>query len=157
MLQIRTWLGKCDFAFSTLLSDLLLIIMIAENMYMSTCCTGLTSMRQNYNLCIIDPQLCVIGNTVLCFVIHSNVLSNFLLMSLMMADISGTRIFVRLMVSSSSSMLVCGCRIWFLMRKSYCSLDRRRFGLRMIGMLYALSTCDDFSLRLHASLPKTYN
>ena len=38
----------------------------------------------------------------------------------------------------------------------YCTLDRRRFGLRMIGMLLALSASCVFLSRLHASLPRTY-
>ena len=42
----------------------------------------------------------------------------------------------RLMVNSC--MLVGGCRDQFLMRTPYCTLDRRRFGLRMIWMLLFL-------------------
>ena len=34
-------------------------------------------------------------------------------------------------------MLVSGCRDWFLMPTPYCTLERQRFGLRMIGMLLA--------------------
>ena len=57
----------------------------------------------------------------------------------------------------SSCMLVGGCRDRFLMRTLYCTLDRRRFGLRMIKMLLVLSASCVFPLRLHASLPRTYN
>ena len=39
----------------------------------------------------------------------------------------------------------------------YCTLDRRRFWLRMIGMLLSLSASCFFRLQLHASLPRTYN
>ena len=35
----------------------------------------------------------------------------------------------------SSCMLVGGCRVRLLMRRNYCTLDWRRFGLRMIAML----------------------
>ena len=45
----------------------------------------------------------------------------------------------------SSCTLVADCR-------DYCTLDRRRFGLRIMGMLFALSASCVFSLRLHASL-----
>ena len=51
----------------------------------------------------------------------------------MMADSSQTKILGRLMVSSSG--LNGGCRVRFLMRRPSCILDKRRFGLRMIGML----------------------
>ena len=57
----------------------------------------------------------------------------------------------------NSCMLVGDCIVWFLKRTSYCTLDRRRFGLRMIGMLLALSASCVFPLRLHASLPRNYN
>ena len=43
----------------------------------------------------------------------------------------------RLMISSCT--LVGGCVDRLLMRTPYCTLDRRRFGLRMIGMLVALT------------------
>ena len=59
----------------------------------------------------------------------------------------------RLMVSSCK--LVDGCRVWFLMCRPYCTLNRRMFGLRMIGMQFALSASCAFSLQLHASLPRT--
>ena len=63
----------------------------------------------------------------------------------------------RLMVKSCT--LVGGCRDRFLMRTLYCTLDRRRFGMRMrmVGMLLALSVSCFSHLRLHASLPRTYN
>ena len=57
----------------------------------------------------------------------------------------------------SSCTLVGGCRDWFLMCTPYCTLDRRRFWLRMIGMLLSLSASCFFRLQLHASLPQTYN
>ena len=43
------------------------------------------------------------------------------------------------------------------MNTPYCTLDRRRFGLRIIGMLFTLSTSCVLPLQLHASLPRTYN
>ena len=61
----------------------------------------------------------------------------------------------KLMVNSWT--LVSGCRDRFLMRTPCCILDRRWFGLRMIGMLLALSASWVFPLWLHASLPRTYN
>ena len=54
-------------------------------------------------------------------------------------------------------MLVGGCKDRFLMRIPYRSLDRRRFGMRMVGMLLALSASCVFLLRLDASLPRTHN
>ena len=57
----------------------------------------------------------------------------------------------------NSCMLTGGCRDQFLMRTLYHTLDRRRFGMRMIGMLLALSASCFSPLRLHASLPWTYN
>ena len=54
-------------------------------------------------------------------------------------------------------MLVGGCRFRFLMRAPYCTLDRRRVGLRMIGMQLALSDSCVSSLQFHASLPRTYD
>ena len=59
--------------------------------------------------------------------------------------------FGRLMVNCC--MLVGGFRDWFLMFTPYCTLDRRRFGLRMRGMLLTLSASCTFPLQLHASLP----
>ena len=56
-----------------------------------------------------------------------------------------------------SCMLVGGCRVWFLIRRPYCTLDRQRFGLRMIVMLHSLSASSVIPLQLHASLPWTYN
>ena len=38
-------------------------VSIVGNMRASTGRTGLTSVRQKSNLCVIDPQLCVIRNT----------------------------------------------------------------------------------------------
>ena len=55
----------------------------------------------------------------------------------------------------NSCMLVGGCRDRFLMRTPYRTLDGRRFGMRMVGMLLALSASCIFPLRLHASLPRT--
>ena len=73
-----------------------------------------------------------------------------------MADSLQMRIWGRLMVSSC--MLVGGCRAWFMMCRSYCTLDRWRFGIRMIGMLLALSDISWVSpLGLHFSLPRTHN
>ena len=43
------------------------------------------------------------------------------------------------------------------MNTPYCTLDRRRFGLRMIGMLFVLSASCVFLLRLFASLPRNYD
>ena len=43
-------------------------------------------------------------------------------------------------------MPVGGCRVGFLMRTPYYTLDRRRFGMRMIGMLLALSASCFISL-----------
>ena len=57
----------------------------------------------------------------------------------------------------NSCMLVGGCRDRFLMHTPYRTLDRRRFGMRMVGMLLALSASCVFPLRLYASLPWTYN
>ena len=72
---------------------------------------------------------------------------------LMMAGSSQTRISGRLVVGSC--MLVCGCRDQFLMRTLCCQLDRRRFELKMIRMLYALSSSCVFPLQLGASRPRT--
>ena len=72
-----------------------------------------------------------------------------------MADSSQTRIWRRLMVRFC--MLVGVCRVRYLMRIPYCTLDRRWFGLRMIGMLPALSASCVFLLRLHASVPRIYD
>ena len=45
----------------------------------------------------------------------------------------------------SFCMLTGGCRVWFLMCKAYCTLDRQRFGLWIIGMLFLLSaSCVSF-------------
>ena len=51
----------------------------------------------------------------------------------MMADSSQARLMV------SSWMFVGWCTDRFLMCTPYCTLDRRRFGMRMIGMLLSLS------------------
>ena len=51
----------------------------------------------------------------------------------------------RMMVSSCT--LIGGCRDRFLMPTSYRTLDRRRFGMRMVGMLLALSASCVFLLR----------
>ena len=45
------------------------------------------------------------------------------------------------------------CKVWFLMCRPYCTLNRRRFGLRMIGRLLTLPASCVFPLRLYASLP----
>ena len=72
-----------------------------------------------------------------------------------MADSRRWGFFGRLMVSSC--MLVGGCRVRFLMRKLYCTFNRRSFGLKMIGMLHALSASCVFPLQLCASLFQTYD
>ena len=61
----------------------------------------------------------------------------------------------RLMVTSC--MLFGGCRDRFLMRTPYRTLDRWRFGMRMVGMLLAPSASCIFPSRLYASLPRTHN
>ena len=58
---------------------------------------------------------------------------------------------------ANSCMFIGGCRDGFLMRRTYCILDRWRFGLRMIRMLFALSAYCIFPLRLYASQPRTHN
>ena len=55
----------------------------------------------------------------------------------MIADSSQTRILGRFMVSSC--VLFCGFRVCSLTRRPFCTLNRRRFGLRMIGMPLTLS------------------
>ena len=72
-----------------------------------------------------------------------------------MPDSMQTRILGRLVVSSCT--LIGGCRVWYLMHRSFYTLDRWRFGLIMIGMLLAFSASCIFPLWLHASLPWTYN
>ena len=57
----------------------------------------------------------------------------------------------------NSCLLIGGCRDWFLMCTPYRTLDRRRFGMRMVGMLCPLSSSCGFPLRLYASLPQTHN
>ena len=57
----------------------------------------------------------------------------------------------------SSCMLVGGCRDRFLMRTPSRTLDRQRFGMRMVMMLLGLSASCVFPLRLYASLPWTHN
>ena len=57
----------------------------------------------------------------------------------------------------NSCMLVGGCRDRFLMCTSYCTLDRQKFGMWMVGMLLTLSASCVFPLQLYASLPWTYN
>ena len=74
---------------------------------------------------------------------------------MMMVHYSQMRILERLMVSSY--MFVGGHRIRFLMHRPYCTSERWRFGLRMIGMLHAFSASCVFPFWLHASLPFTYN
>ena len=69
-----------------------------------------------------------------------------------MTDSWQTKILGVLMVSSS---MLGGCGVRFLMRRLYCTLDRRRFGMRMIGMLHALFASCIFLLRLHAFLLRT--
>ena len=73
----------------------------------------------------------------------------------MMADFSQTRILGKVGGQFLHAR-------WWLhspirMRTPYCILDRRRFGMRMIGMLLALSASCVLPLRLHASLPRTYD
>ena len=53
--------------------------------------------------------------------------------------------------------LVGGCGDRFLMRTPYRTLNSRRFGMRMVGMLVALSASCVFPLLLYASLPLTYD
>ena len=48
-------------------------------------------------------------------------------------------------------------RVRLLMRRPYCTLERRRFGLRIIWMLLTVFASCVFPLRLHASLLRTYN
>ena len=74
---------------------------------------------------------------------------------MMMAYSSQTRILGRLMVNSCT--LISCCRVRFLMRTPYRTLDRRRLGMRMVGMLLALSASCVFPLRLYASLLRTHN
>ena len=57
----------------------------------------------------------------------------------------------------SSCTLVGGWIFRFLMRTPYRTLDRRRFGMRMVGMLLTLSASCVLPLRLYASLPQTHN
>ena len=57
----------------------------------------------------------------------------------------------------SSWVFVGGCTDRFLMCTPYCTLDRRRFGMRMIGMLLTLSASCVFPSRLHACLTPTYD
>ena len=54
-------------------------------------------------------------------------------------------------------MLAGGHRIRLLMRRPYCTLERRRFGLRIIWMLLTVFASCVFPLRLHASLLRTYD
>ena len=51
--------------------------------------------------------------------------------------------------------LVGGWKDRFLMRTPYCILDRRRFGIRMVGVLLALSASCVYPLQLHVSLPRS--
>ena len=77
---------------------------------------------------------------------------------MMMADFWQTRILGRLMVSSC--MLLGGSvesDARFYMHTPFCTLDRRRLGLSVIGMLPALSASCVFPWRLHAPLPRIYN
>ena len=67
----RNVLGEQSFAFRTLLiwfrwcAKWLLIILITLKIdtCVSTWCTDLNTVHQNWNLCIIDLQLCIIRNT----------------------------------------------------------------------------------------------
>ena len=74
---------------------------------------------------------------------------------MMMAHSSQVGFLERLMVNSC--MLVGGCRDRFLMLTPYCTLDRWRFGMRMVGMLLTLSASCVFPLQLYASLPQIHN
>ena len=47
--------------------------------------------------------------------------------------------------------------VYFFMHIPYCSLDRWRFGPRMVGRMLALSASFIFPLQLYASLPQTYD
>ena len=69
--------------------------------------------------------------------------------------VASTRTTITVMVQSSqtriwgkvnSCTLAGGSRLHFLIRTSHCTLDRRRFGLRMMGMLLALSASCVFFL-----------
>ena len=51
----------------------------------------------------------------------------------------------------NSCMLVGGCRDKFFMHTPYRTLDRWGYGMRMVGMLHALSASCVFPLRLYAS------
>ena len=78
-------------------------------------------------------------------------------MHVCMADSWKTRVCGRLMVSFLVwSVFVGGCRVRFWTCRPYRTLDRPRFGLRMIGMLLALSASCLSPVRLHASLPRSY-
>ena len=48
---------------------------------------------------------------------------------MIMTNSSHTTIFW--MVGGQFLLLIGGCRLWFLMHRSYCTVDRQRFGLRM--------------------------
>ena len=85
----------------------------------------------------------------------SSAICSFICIVMMMAHSSQTRIVGRLIVNSY--MLVGGCRDRFLMRTPCRTLNRRRFGMRIVGMLLALSASCVFPLRLYASLPRTHN
>ena len=57
----------------------------------------------------------------------------------------------------NSCMLAGGCRDLFLMRIPYRTLDKWRFWMRMVGLLFALSASWVLPLLLCASLPQTHN
>ena len=75
-------------------------------------------------------------------------------MMMMMAHSSQTRIVGKVI---NYCMLFGGCRDRFLMRTPFRTFDRRRFGIRMVGMLLVLSASCVFPLQLYASLPQTHN
>ena len=77
-----------------------------------------------------------------------------LLLMMMMAHSSQTRIVRK--VDGQYLHARGGCRDRFLMRTSYRTLDRRRFGMRMVVMLLALSASCVFHFRLYVSLPRTH-
>ena len=69
---------------------------------------------------------------------------------MMMADSLAVGDLGRLWVVSRTP--VGGCTVRFLLNRSCCPLDRRRFGLTMIGKLLALSTSCVFPLRCYMPL-----
>ena len=50
-----------------------------------------------------------------------------------------------------------GCRVWILMQRFYCNLDRQRLGLRMTVRLFHPSSSCVFPLPFYACLSQTYS